>query len=90
MIGRDSWYRVIHNEEICFDREEEGYLSVFCLGDRAEGVFEEGLKYELNDWVLKKEEPLGVSNEFIGRPSRISVKDGTLLLIRERKGKDIS
>lgn len=85
LIGKGTWYRVIHNEEICFDAEEEGFLSVFCLGDKAEGVFEEGLKYELNDWTLRKEEPLGVSNEFIGRPAKITVKNGTLLLIRESK-----
>ena len=85
LVGRDSWYRVICNEEICFGPEEEGYFSVFCLGDCAEGVFEEGLKYELHDRTLKKEEPLGVSNEFMGIPSRVAVRKGTLLLISEKK-----
>lgn len=94
LAGKNSWYRVIHNEEICFDAEEKGFLSVFCLGDKAEGVYEEGLKYELNDWTLEKEEPLGVSNEFIGKESKVSVRDGTLLLIWEsrelNKNDDIS
>lgn len=88
LIGKDSWYRVIHNEEICFGPEEEGFLSVFCLGDQAQGVFEQGFKYELNDWTLKKEEPLGVSNEFTGKPARIAVKNGTLLLLREKKERE--
>ena len=85
MVGEQSWYRVICNEEICFGAEEKGFLSVFCLGEKAEGVFEEGLKYSLNNAVLRKEYPVGVSNEFIGKESRISVKNGTLLLVWEAK-----
>lgn len=83
LIGKDSWYRVICNEEICFGPEEKGFISAFCLGDKAEGVYEEGLKYGLQDAVLKKEYPIGVSNEFMGKESRIAVRDGALLLIWE-------
>ncbi|MBD5548216.1 MAG: thiamine diphosphokinase [Lachnospiraceae bacterium] len=83
LIGKDSWYRVICNEEICFKAEEKGFISVFCIGEQAEGVFEDGLKYGLHDAVLKKEYPVGVSNEFIGKESRIAVKNGVLLLIWE-------
>lgn len=83
LIGIDSWYRVICNEEICFEADREGYLSVFSLGDKAEGVYEEGLKYKLDDAVLYKENPVGVSNEFIGRKSKVSVRNGVLLLIGE-------
>lgn len=85
LVGERSWYRVICNEEICFGAEEKGYLSVFCLGEKAEGVFEEGLKYALNNAVLSKGYPVGVSNEFIGKESRVAVKSGTLLLIWEAK-----
>lgn len=84
IIGEGTWYRVICNGEISFDASEKGFLSVFCLGDVAEGVFERGLKYELTDAVLTKEYPIGVSNEFIGRESRVFVREGTLLLIGER------
>ncbi len=83
MIGNRSWYRVICNEEICFDETMTGYLSVFCLGDTAKGVYESGLKYGLEDAELSKENPVGVSNEFIGQKSRISVREGMLLLIGE-------
>ncbi len=83
MIGNHSWYRVICNEEICFDEKMTGYLSVFCLGDTAKGVEESGLKYLLHDATLVKENPVGVSNEFIGQKSRVSVREGMLLLIGE-------
>lgn len=86
MIGKGTWYRVIRNEEISFDAGEKGFLSVFCMGDVAKGVFESGLKYGLNDAVLTKEYPVGVSNEFIGKESRVSVREGALLLIGERTG----
>ena len=56
------------------------------MGDRALGVYEHGLKYSLEDAVLVKEDPLGVSNEFKGKESRVSVKDGMLLLVGEGKG----
>ncbi|MCI8615625.1 thiamine diphosphokinase [Parablautia intestinalis] len=85
LIGSHSWYRVIRDGEIHFGACEKGFLSVFCLGDSASGVFEEGLKYDLKDAVLRKEYPVGVSNEFIGKDSRISVKKGMLLLIQEDK-----
>lgn len=86
LIGKDEWYHAICNEEICFGKEMSGYLSVFCMGDRALGVYEHGLKYSLEDAVLVKEDPLGVSNEFVGKESRVSVKDGMLLLVGEGTG----
>lgn len=86
LVGEGVWYRVIYNEEIVFGKEEEGYLSVFCLGDEALGVCEKGLKYELDHARLTKEYPVGVSNEFIGKESRVAVREGMLLLIGEKKG----
>lgn len=85
LMGKDAWYRVIRNEEIRFGKECAGYLSVFCLGDKAFGVYESGLKYRLEDATLTKEYPVGVSNEFVGTESRVSVREGMLLLIGERK-----
>jgi thiamine pyrophosphokinase len=55
-------------------------VSVFCHGDRAEGVTLEGLKYPLTDAVLSCDRPLGVSNETAGGEALISVRSGTLLV----------
>jgi len=60
-----------------------GYVSVFCMGDRAEGVTLRGLKYELENAQLSNDMPLGVSNERIGVPAEISVAQGTLLVTWE-------
>ena len=56
-------------------------VSVFCLGDRAEGVDIQGLKYGLSDGVLTADYPLGVSNSFLGGESRVSVRRGKLLVL---------
>lgn len=90
LLGSGSWLRILKDGEISFDAAMKGYLSVFCLGERAEGVYEEGLKYSLTDATLTGENALGVSNEFTGKESRISVRRGTLLLIGEEiKGRQV-
>jgi len=71
----------IHNSKLCFDSKQEGFISVFCVSGKACGVSLTGLKYELSDAVLTPFEPLGVSNEFIGKPSCIEVSDGTVLVL---------
>lgn len=68
-------------EEIRFSNEAKGMISVFCMGKPAKGVYEAGLKYTLSDATLSDGRALGVSNEFIGCESSISVKDGTLLIM---------
>ena len=55
-------------------------VSVFCHGDRAEGITLEGLKYPLLHAVLTCDHPLGVSNEAIGDAIDITVEHGTLFV----------
>ena len=75
----------IHNSKICFDKTFKGYISVFCMSGHAEGVTIKGLKYSISDSTLSDSFPLGVSNEFIGTDSEISVKEGTLIIIYHTK-----
>lgn len=72
---------VIKDSEIEFPSKENGYISVFSLSDKSEGVTISGLKYEIENAELTNNFPLGVSNEYIGKPSKISVKKGILLII---------
>ncbi len=66
---------------LCFNENAAGTISVFALGERAEGVTLKGLKYPLTDAVLTCDDPLGVSNEFTGLPSSVTVKSGTLTVL---------
>lgn len=76
---------LIKDTSVCFLAECTGYLSVFSLSDKSLGVEEKGLKYEISDAELTSSFPIGVSNEFLGQKSYVSVKKGTLLLIMEQK-----
>ncbi|MBQ5675757.1 MAG: thiamine diphosphokinase [Lachnospiraceae bacterium] len=75
---------IIKNEKIEFDANFCGILSVFAFGGLAEGVNLKNLKYELNDACLWSHIPLGVSNEFIGKSSKVEVRNGELLIMWEK------
>ena len=76
---------VLREETVAFGNTEEGYLSLFSLGEKAEGVTITGMKYLLTDAKITNDYPIGISNEFIGEESRIEVKRGMLLLILSQK-----
>lgn len=69
-----------------FSAENSGYISVFSLSEKSEGVTLKGFKYELDNAVLKSTVALGVSNEFLGKPSTVSVSDGILAVIWRENG----
>ena len=58
-----------------------GYVSVFSLSDESRGVTIENLKYETDNITMYSHLTKGLSNEFIGKSSRISVSDGMLLIV---------
>jgi len=70
---------VMKNEEVKLRDNLEGYFSLFCLGKEAKGVTIKGMKYELEDYTMTNDFPIGVSNEFIGKEATISVADGELV-----------
>ena len=75
----DFLWTVIENEEIRVKKRVEwGLLSVFCLGDRAEGVEESGVQYPLKDAVLTPDFPVGVSNHILESEARVRVRTGAL------------
>ena len=81
LFDKDSVMTAITNQKITFDKIPSGYISVFSYTEKSEGVYLQGLKYELNNSTLTNTFPLGVSNEFIGKESSISVAAGTLLIV---------
>ena len=85
LIGKDHIVTVVKNGAIHFPASAEGIISVFCMGSDTKGVTIEGLQYPLKDGTLSAGFPLGVSNHFVQKDAEISVKDGSLLIIYDRK-----
>ena len=81
LLQDETVMTTIMNETISFDESYAGIISIFSAGDCARGVYLKGLKYELKDATLTYSVPLGVSNEFIGTPSTVSVENGTLVIM---------
>ena len=85
LVGNTQLVTVIKDSQITFPREATGNLSVFCMGADAQGITLEGLKYELQNGTLTAGFPLGVSNSFVGKPAKIQVKQGSLLVLCDRQ-----
>ena len=84
LIGPYYVTTAIGDGGIEFNAGCKGYVSVFSFTDKADGVCLKGLKYELEDYCLTNTFPIGVSNEFIGVDSRITVGEGILVVIFPR------
>jgi thiamine pyrophosphokinase len=85
LVGLRQIVTLIQRERICFPARFEGDVSVFCMGSDARGVTIENLHYNVQNVTLTAGFPLGVSNHFVGKAAAVSVQEGSLLLIWERK-----
>ena len=81
VIVGDVCLAAVKNGALRFRAAAKGTISVFCLGASARGVFLEGLLYPLADYAMTPDFPIGVSNEFTGAPSSVSVRDGCLVAV---------
>lgn len=72
---------VLRDEEVSFNANLEGYISVLALSKECKGVTMTGLKYELPNETITNSYPLGISNEFIGVKSTVKVTEGDVLVV---------
>ena len=84
LVDKDVVMTALSNGSVCFGDTCRGFVSVFAHTEKAKGVSIKGLKYEVENAELSSDFPLGISNEFIGKPGRIHVKDGVLLVVYPR------
>jgi thiamine pyrophosphokinase len=80
MDGRNQAF-LIRNETIELEAQQGYKFSVFAWSNRAEGVSEENAKYHLDHYSMDSSNSIGVSNEFLQKPARISVENGILLIV---------
>ena len=75
----DFVWTVLENESITIPKTVEwGLLSVFSLGERAEGIDERGVQYPLTDGVLTADHPMGVSNHILEDTAQVTVRNGAV------------
>lgn len=65
--------------------EPDSYLSIFSLSDSCKITSFSGVKYPLTDYILTRNFPLGVSNEFTSKKAVLTIENGTLLVIISKK-----
>jgi thiamine pyrophosphokinase len=85
LVGNHTMVTAVKNGAVVFPTGCEGTVSVFCMGPDAHGVTLRGLYYPLENGTLSAGFPLGVSNHFTGVEAEISVEDGSLLILWDRK-----
>jgi thiamine pyrophosphokinase len=81
LFDKNSAITAISGSALGFANECQGTVSVFSHSSRSQGVTIKGLKYELAEAELTNTVSVGVSNEFCGKKSLISVREGTLMIV---------
>lgn len=83
LVGKGYESFVVKNQRITLTGRQGATFSVFALGGVCQGVSVAGGKYDATDVTLSPEFPLGVSNSFVGGEVTLSVRNGSLLVMRE-------
>lgn len=73
----------IIDKEFYFGIKNKGFVSFYPLTFEIKGLTIKGLKYELNDKNIFLGTTETLSNEFIGKESYVSLKEGLILVILE-------
>lgn len=60
-------------------------LSLLAVAGPAEGITTTGLRWELSEATLRPGDSLGVSNELVTSPARVSLRAGVLLAVQPRR-----
>ncbi|MEF9982940.1 MAG: thiamine diphosphokinase [Oscillospiraceae bacterium] len=85
IIGDSERIFLIQNEEIVLQSEPNYTLSIFTPDEIAVGVCLKNVKYELDEYTMTNNFPIGISNEFTENDAIISVREGRLLVFLSQK-----
>ena len=84
LFDNNTIMTAITDKVITFPSCDSGYVSVFSYSEKSEGIYLDGLKYKLDDATVTYDYSVGVSNEFVGKPSTITVREGTIIVVYPR------
>ena len=82
--GDKQEIRCLKNGRMDFAPVQSGLFSVFSVQGKATGVTIQGLRYTMQEGELSDAFPMGISNEWIGKPAFVEVKQGELFIIFDR------
>ncbi|SHF32046.1 thiamine pyrophosphokinase [Caloramator proteoclasticus DSM 10124] len=83
-IATDSAYIYICNDYLQIEGEIGDTLSLIPLTLEVKGITTKGLKYKLVDGNIRLGQSIGVSNEFIEKSCSIKVKEGILIVVKQK------
>ncbi len=86
----DFCITALKNGKLKFKKGAKGNISLFSAKTRATGVTLKGLSYKLDNAEVGFDFPIGVSNEFTGKPAEVSVKTGVLTVIWQGTVEDVT
>ena len=80
----DEVFTAFSNGTLKLGADLEGYVSVFSLSSESMGETIKNLKYTVEDFTLCSYKPIGVSNEFLGVESSITVENCSLFVVYKK------
>lgn len=84
LLSENDEITVINKSSIEIEKKDGWSLSVFSLCDEARGITEEGTCWQLNGGIMRQNVPYGLSNEWTADKAKISVEEGTLIIITSK------
>ncbi|MBR5137498.1 MAG: thiamine diphosphokinase [Clostridia bacterium] len=85
LVSNKQVITAITNDTMRFPKNCYDTVSIFALGETAEGVSISGMEYSLRNAQMDPYYPIGVSNKLVGKSATVSVKRGTLVIIWTRQ-----
>ncbi|MFV0496551.1 MAG: thiamine diphosphokinase [Candidatus Fimivivens sp.] len=84
IIGPGDHVQLLKNGTLHIPHRSAYTFSIFAYGGKAVGVTLEGMQYPLNNAVVTETFPIGLGNHIIEPMGRVSVSDGTLLVVQSK------
>ena len=84
IISEKEEIYIATNESIQIKGMKDDLISIIPIKGDAKGVTLENLEYPLNDYNMKYSTPLGISNIMLGDVCSINIREGSVLIIRNK------
>lgn len=86
LLDRETSVTVIGEGQFVLPEAFRGTVSLFALGDELQGVSIRGMKYDVENAVVRNDYPIGCSNETLpGERGEIVIGAGTALVVMTEK-----